>query len=212
MKTGTCLRPSWTAIVCPTISGKTVEDRDQVRIMFFEPEAFIASMRLNSRSSTKGPFLDDLLIAYLFPLRRPRTIRRSESLCFSRVRLPSVGTPHGVTGWRPPFDLPSPPPCGWSTGFMAEPRTVGRLPRQRLRPAFPPVMFSWSTFPTWPIVARQVERDAAKLTGGEAQDAVALVLRDELDPRAGAAGHLPAPTGLELDVVHECARRDVLER
>ena len=29
-----------------------------------------------------------------------------DSLCFARVRLPSVGTPHGVTGWRPPFDLP----------------------------------------------------------------------------------------------------------
>ena len=27
---GTCLRPSWTAIVWPTISGKIVEVRDQV--------------------------------------------------------------------------------------------------------------------------------------------------------------------------------------
>ena len=61
----------------------------------------------------------------------------SDSLCFRRVRFPSVGTPHGVTGWRPPFVFPSPPPCGWSTGFMAEPRTVGRLPSQRLRPALP---------------------------------------------------------------------------
>src|SRR5512133_40551 len=95
--------------------------------------------------------------AHLFslPRRRPRTIRRLDSLCLRRVRLPSVGTPHGVTGWRPPFDLPSPPPCGWSTGFIAEPRTVGRTPFQRLRPALPPVTFSWSTFPTCPIVARQ---------------------------------------------------------
>ena len=31
MKTGTCLRPSWTAIVWPTISGKIVDVRDQVR-------------------------------------------------------------------------------------------------------------------------------------------------------------------------------------
>src|SRR5947208_7184233 len=61
MKTGTCLRPSWTAIVCPTISGKTVEDRDQVRTMFFEPDVFICSIRWNKRSSTNGPFLDDLL-------------------------------------------------------------------------------------------------------------------------------------------------------
>src|ERR671935_2627542 len=68
--------------------------------------------------------------AHLFslPLRRGRTISLSDSLCLRRVRLPSVGTPHGVTGWRPPFDLPSPPPCGWSTGFIAEPRTAGRLP------------------------------------------------------------------------------------
>src|SRR5215470_7563878 len=90
------------------------------------------------------------------PRRRPRTINLSDSLCLRRVRLPSVGTPQGVTGWRPPFDLPSPPPCGWSTGFIAEPRTVGRLPLQRLRPALPPVTFSWSTLPTWPTVARQV--------------------------------------------------------
>ena len=59
MNTGTCLRPSWTAIVWPTISGKTVDERDQVLIMFLEPEVFIASMRLISRSSTKGPFLLD---------------------------------------------------------------------------------------------------------------------------------------------------------
>src|SRR4030095_17165498 len=63
MKTGTCLRPSWTAIVWPTISGKIVEVRDQVRTMFLDPESFIASMRLISRSSTYGPFLADLLTA-----------------------------------------------------------------------------------------------------------------------------------------------------
>src|SRR5207248_5368102 len=58
MKTGTCLRPSWTAIVCPTISGKIVEDRDQVRTMRFSFVEFIASMRLISRSSTNGPFFE----------------------------------------------------------------------------------------------------------------------------------------------------------
>ncbi len=25
------------------------------------------------------------------------------------------------------MDFPSPPPCGWSTGFIAEPRTVGEV-------------------------------------------------------------------------------------
>ena len=59
--TGTCLRPSWTAIVCPTISGKIVEVRDQVRSIRLLPDVFISSIRFISRSSTNGPFLDDLL-------------------------------------------------------------------------------------------------------------------------------------------------------
>src|SRR5438552_17156139 len=62
--------------------------------------------------------------------------------------------PHGLVGWRPPLDLPSPPPSGWSTGFMATPRTDGRLPSQRLRPAFPQDTSSCSAFPTSPTVAR----------------------------------------------------------
>src|SRR4029453_9553586 len=106
-------------------------------------------------SSTNGPFLLDLdTYRFSFPRFRPRTINLSDSLCFRRVRLPSVGTPQGVTGWRPPFDLPSPPPWGWSTGFMAEPRTEGSLPFQRIRTPWPAVTFSWSTLPTWPTVAR----------------------------------------------------------
>src|SRR5262249_57393658 len=61
MNTGTCLRPSCTAIVWPTMSGKIVEVRDHVRTICFDPEAFIDWIRLSSRSSTKGPFFEDLL-------------------------------------------------------------------------------------------------------------------------------------------------------
>ena len=42
---GTCLRPSWTAIVCPTISGKITDVRDQVLTICRSPEAF---MRLDA--------------------------------------------------------------------------------------------------------------------------------------------------------------------
>ena len=52
------------------------------------------------------------------------------------VFLPLVGLPQGVTGWRPPEVRPSPPPCGWSTGFIVTPRLCGLCPNQRLRPAF----------------------------------------------------------------------------
>ena len=45
-----------------TISGKIVELRDQVRIMFFCPVSFIVVIRDISRSCTNGPFLLDLLI------------------------------------------------------------------------------------------------------------------------------------------------------
>ena len=72
-----------------------------------------------------------------------------------RLRVRPSGLPHGETGWRPPEVLPSPPPCGWSTGFMTTPRTVGRLPFQRIRPALPQLMFDCSALPTSPTVARQ---------------------------------------------------------
>ncbi len=60
--TGTCLRPSWTAIVCPTISGKTVDERDQVLIICFWFVSLSCWMRRSSRSSANGPFFVDLPI------------------------------------------------------------------------------------------------------------------------------------------------------
>src|SRR3546814_15458989 len=69
-----------------------------------------------------------------------------------RVRAPLVGLPHGVTGWRPPEVRPSPPPCGWSTGFLATPRVSGRLPIPRRRPAFASVWLVLSGFDTAPTV------------------------------------------------------------
>src|SRR6478735_5435293 len=86
------------------------------------------------------------------PVRRRRTIRASEAL---RLRVRPSGLPFGLTGWRPPEVFPSPPPCGWSTGFMATPRTVGRLPFHRIRPALPQLMLDCSALPTSPTVARQ---------------------------------------------------------
>ena len=43
------------------MSGKTVDERDQVRIICFVPASFIASMRAIRRSSTNGPFFELLL-------------------------------------------------------------------------------------------------------------------------------------------------------
>src|SRR5512134_4107252 len=74
-----------------------------------------------------------------------------DALFFLRVR-PSF-LPQGLEGWRPPEDLPSPPPSGWSTGFIATPRTLGRRFFQRARPALPSEISSCSGLPTVPTVA-----------------------------------------------------------
>src|SRR6266540_1265713 len=155
MYTGTCLRPSCTAMVWPTMSGMIVERRDQVLITRLSRLRFRSSIFFSKWSSTKGPFFRERPIGYLpLPLPRRRRIILSESLLRRRVR-PS-GLPHGLTGWRPPELLPSPPPSGWSTGFMATPRVCGRRSLCRLRPALPQLIRSCSELPTSPTVARQV--------------------------------------------------------
>src|SRR5262249_2555718 len=85
--------------------------------------------------------------------RRRRMMSSSDRLPFLRVR-PS-GLPHGDTGCRPPELFPSPPPRGWSIGFIATPRTCGRFPCQRARPALPIFTSPASALPTEPTVPRQ---------------------------------------------------------
>src|SRR5687767_10346383 len=72
------------------------------------------------------------------------------------VFAPFVFQPQGEVGCRPPDVFPSPPPIGWATGFIATPRTCGRRPIQRLRPALPRLIDECSTLPSCPIVARQL--------------------------------------------------------
>ncbi|VAI45860.1 unnamed protein product [Triticum turgidum subsp. durum] len=51
--------------------------------------------------------------------------------------------------------FPSPPPWGWSTGFITTPLTMGRLPSQHLDPALPKLFWFTPTLPTCPTVAKQ---------------------------------------------------------
>src|ERR1700710_2533780 len=75
-----------------------------------------------------------------------------------RVFLPLVGLPHGVTGWRPPEVRPSPPPCGWSTGFITTPRWCGFRPGPPDRPALPRLWLELSGLDTAPTVAMHSPR------------------------------------------------------
>jgi len=94
MNTGTCLRPSCTAMVWPTMSGKIVDERDQVRIIRFSFAAFIVSMRCMSFASTNGPFLSErpnYFSPACLPRRRPRTMNFWLAFFVLRVRWPFVG-------------------------------------------------------------------------------------------------------------------------
>src|SRR2546430_10189983 len=92
-----------------------------------------------------------------FPRLRPRTMSFVDGFFLCRVFLPST-LPQGDAGGRPPDVLPSPPPSGWSTGFIATPRTRGLRPSQRVLPAFPIESSSCSAFDTSPMVARHSPR------------------------------------------------------
>ena len=63
--TGTNFLPLCTASVWPTISGTTVERRDQVLTTRFSLAAFIASTFSRRWVSTNGPFLSERLIYLL---------------------------------------------------------------------------------------------------------------------------------------------------
>src|SRR5437773_8455450 len=130
--------------------------RAHVRITFLSRVWFILSILAFKESLMNGPFLDERDIYFLRPFfSRRRMMSLFEAFLGLRVRKPRAGLPHGVLGLPPGPVLPSPPPCGWSRGFMVEPRTSGRWPSQRLRPALPPDSFSCSILPTWPMVAWQ---------------------------------------------------------
>src|SRR5580765_7044877 len=109
---GMNLLPLCTASVWPTNSGSTVQRRAQVLSTRFSPLRFSVSIFFTRESTTYGPFLTERAIgfrlSYFFRRRR-----MSESLSLRlRVLSPFAFCPHGEHGWRPPDDLPSPPPIG----------------------------------------------------------------------------------------------------
>ena len=130
-----------------------VQARAQVLMGVLSPSPAITF--LYSFGSTYGPFFSDLpIIRFVYLLVSGRnglstdyfflrflTMFLLDSFLGERVLPPFDSTPVGEQGCRPPALRPSPPPIGWATGFMAEPRTVGRIPRQRFLPALPILMF-----------------------------------------------------------------------
>src|SRR5262249_47742276 len=222
MNTGTCLRPSWTAIVCPTISGNTVDVRDQVRTIRFSFFSFMASMRLISRSSTKGPFLL-LRLIWLRPDVHPRksTLLLTSSSCSHNQLVGFLVLAAGALAERRHAPRGDRMATALRLALAAAVRVVDRVHRRAAdgRALAEPARAAGLAAADVAVVdvadlahgRAAGEQDAAHLARGEAQRGVTLVLRDELDAGAGGPGHLAALAGLQLDVVDERAGGDALE-
>ena len=121
----------------------------------------------------------------------------------SRLSNQEQACPHGVDGpGRPIPVLPSPPPCGWSFGFITEPRTVGRIPMWRLRPALPILIRLCSAFPTTPYSRSAVQRNHSHLSGGQTKGRVLAFLSHELRAVSCGTNHLSALARMQLDIVY----------
>src|SRR6478672_8514634 len=230
--------PLCTAIVCPTISGTTVERRDQVLMTFLSPPRFMISTFSSSGTSTKGPFFSDLdIISYQLPA--------------SSLQFPVSSRFRGGTGnWLlATGTLFLPPLYDEAIGRLpiAGLVTLGRLAPRRYRvPAASALAFTAAE-----RVVDGVHRDAAHVRPlahppapagladrdvlvvdvadladrGEALDVdladlarrhlhrgVVAFLGDELHRRPGAARNLSALARLQFHVVELRAEGDVLDR
>ena len=114
-------------------------------------EFFEKTLTSGSQAARDPPPYLHLLLSY-----RRLTIVQSVRLLFL-VLYPFVGFPHGVCEIRPLL-LPLPPPCGWSTAFIATPLTAGRRPSHRDAPAFPNFLFLCCGLDNTPIVAMHSSR------------------------------------------------------
>src|SRR3954469_25898176 len=214
--TGTCLRPSCTAIVCPSMSGMIVERRDQVRMTFLVPLSFCASTFASRWSSTNGPF---------FRLRG-----MSDGLLSRSALLVGAPAAHdqGVTGLalaRPALGLALRVHRVATTGGLAlttTVRVVHRVHRHNadgrglalppLLAGLAPVDFRLLGVADLADGGAAAHVDVADLAGGHAQLREAALAGDQLHAGACRAGDLRPAAGPQLDRVDNGADRDVAQR
>src|SRR4051794_15430027 len=225
--TGMNFFPLCTAIVWPTISGMTVDRRDQVLMTFLSPPRFMPSIFSSSGTSTKGPFFSDLLMYYPSDFSRfavcglPtancqlfRSPSDDEAIGPLRVaRLVALGRHaprrHRVTAAR-------------GLAFAAAERVVDRVHRDAayVRPDALPAAAPGLADRHVLVVdvadradgRETVHVDLADLAGRHLHRGVVAFLGHQLHRRPGAARDLAALARLQLDVVEQRAERNVLQR
>ena len=120
--------------------------------------------------------------------------------------------PQGVTGpGRPTGLLPSPPPWGWSQGFMTEPRLPGADAHVALAAGLAEVDVLVVDVGDLTDDCGAVHGHVAHLTGGQTDQSVAILLSHQLRHNASGTDQLAALAGIQLDVVDHGTNGDVLE-
>src|SRR5438046_10121448 len=148
--------------------------RAHVRITFLSRVWFILSILAFKESLMNGPFFDERDIYFLRPFfSRRRMMSLFEAFLGLRVRKPRAGWPHGVLGLPPGPVLPSPPPCGWSRGFIVEPLTVGLTPEPAAAAGLPPRLVLLLDVTDLPAGGLPVHMAPAQLARGHSHARVA---------------------------------------
>ena len=198
-------------MVKPIMLGKIVERRDQVRRGFLSPLSNRFLYLLQQVQVNKGPFLRERGMAYPLKLFATATYDEFISTLVAAGLLTFGLNAHGVTGCLPKL-RPSPPPCGWSTGFIAVPRTVGRTPRQRAAPALPRTRSICSALPTSPRVARQSASTLRIFTRTQTQGDISTVTSNDLNVSTSGTSQLTAFTWFHFYVMNGRTNRDIAHR
>ena len=100
--------------------GMIVERRDHVLITSLRPDSRTTSAFFKRLTVNKRTFPNKRAISVSRYFFRRRRISLSVDL-LDLVRLPLVGLPQGVTGWRPPELLPSPTTMGGDQPGSSQP-------------------------------------------------------------------------------------------
>src|SRR3712207_63122 len=225
--TGTCLRPSCTAMVCPIISGTIIERRDHVLMTLWLPFSFWPSTFFNRWPSTKGPFfkLRGISLSSAAAWRRRRHARSIQSAALAGL---ATADDLGVGSLAPTGPALGLAPRGHrvaATRGLALTTTVRVVDRVHddttdgRALALPPHAAGLAPVDVRLLgVADLADRGAAAhvdephLARGHAERGAAALTGDQLGRVAGGAGDLRAAAGTQLHAVDRRTDRDVAQR
>ena len=142
-------------------------------------------------------------------------MKRFEYLYLWRVLPPLAILPHGdINCCQPPpdFDLPAPPPFGWSTGLRVTPRLMPRMPRCRERPGLAQNHILVLRVADLANGRVAIFIHLADFARRQPDLRVTLVARHQRGRAARRTHHLAAPAGSQFDVVNGKTDRNRLER